>query len=185
MWEPHDQERRGPDGEGFRGRPSHRYLAAIKAHMLMRTELVRWAGFRQEMMTCTRALKASACFTPTPMDIGAFSLGKGLTSIDLPCVQACRTCHIKQHPCVLPLPFTFALAFLVMYARSAGREDIAQTSAGPSLPRAPLPRLRRRAGQTQVFPSRQDWAPAGQLQEEILCGHRGRRVSIARMTSAR
>ena len=42
---------------------------AIKTHMLIRTDLVRWADFRQEMMSCTRALKRSAGFTPKPLDI--------------------------------------------------------------------------------------------------------------------
>ena len=43
--------------------------SAVKTHMLMRMELVRWADFRQEMMSCTRALKRSAGFTPKPLDI--------------------------------------------------------------------------------------------------------------------
>ena len=50
--------------------------SAIKTHILMRTELADWTDFRQETMSCTRALKASARLSPTPMDIGAFSLGK-------------------------------------------------------------------------------------------------------------
>ena len=51
--------------------------SAIKTHMLMRTGLVRWAAFRQEMMSRARARKSSAGLSPTLMGIGAFALGMG------------------------------------------------------------------------------------------------------------
>ena len=50
--------------------------STLKTHLRMRTELVRWAGFRTEMNSCTRALKASSGSAPSPMDIGAFAKGK-------------------------------------------------------------------------------------------------------------
>ena len=34
--------------------------SALKTHMIMRTDLVRWADFRAEMISCTRTLKASS-----------------------------------------------------------------------------------------------------------------------------
>ena len=78
----YDQDIRGADGEGFRDLRIGISLSiapenAFKTHLLMRTELVRWADFRQEVRTCTRALKTSAGFAPTPMNIGAFSPVKG------------------------------------------------------------------------------------------------------------
>ena len=49
--------------------------SAIKTPMLMRTELVRWADSRLEMMTCF--FGPSLGFPPTPLNIGAFALGNG------------------------------------------------------------------------------------------------------------
>ena len=50
--------------------------SALKTHMLMRTELVQWADIGAEMISCSRALKASRGMSPSPMDIGAFAKGK-------------------------------------------------------------------------------------------------------------
>ena len=43
---------------------------------LMRTRLVRWAGFRAGVMSCAWGLRASSGLSLSPMDIGAFVKGK-------------------------------------------------------------------------------------------------------------
>ncbi len=51
--------------------------SAVKTHMLMKTDLVRWADWRAEMMRITRAIKASHVgVNPVPMDLSALGKAK-------------------------------------------------------------------------------------------------------------
>ena len=50
--------------------------SALKTHVLMRTDLVRWADVGAEMVSCNRARKASSGLSPSPMVIGASVKGK-------------------------------------------------------------------------------------------------------------
>ena len=129
-------------------------------------------------LVCARALGASVGLSPTPMDIGSFSLvkgngkgknGKGVASCEK-CGKSCRTADqcLQDHVCST-------------CGKQGRRQVLVPDSIEPH-----CSAWQARAVQTQVFQSRQDWASAAIcLSKKIPCCHRGRHVSQCRVTSRR